>query len=153
PNKRREAPFIQRIPKYEFLGSTTLDLNEVLQHLHGFSKIIEPPFSNYSKQKFNRKMEMPLLRFHSCKHLNKIPNESKDNISKASQLTPVTEFIRGMIQKPMVRLFSGENLTGDFEDYHFGKDNKLKGCYLLKKIRKVKSAATLGKCIRLFEEE
>ncbi|CAG7719964.1 unnamed protein product, partial [Allacma fusca] len=40
--------------------------------------------------------------------------------------------IEGMIKNPMVRLFSGENLTGESQDFHLGKTRNLavtyKGC-------------------------
>ncbi|CAG7784699.1 unnamed protein product, partial [Allacma fusca] len=34
-----------------------------------------------------------------------------------------------MIKNPMVRVFSGENYTGEFEDYHLGNGKLLHRCY------------------------
>ncbi|CAG7732145.1 unnamed protein product [Allacma fusca] len=48
--------------------------------------------------------------------------------------------IRRMINNPMVRLFSGKNLTGDSEEYHSGQ--KLHGCLTAPKNPIVKSAET-----------
>ncbi|CAG7673120.1 unnamed protein product [Allacma fusca] len=82
--------------------------------------------------------------------------EVTENDTKSAQLT--SKFIRGMLQRPMVRLFTGENFTGDSVDYHFGKTNHDKGCYRINRyqslrFRTFKSAATFDKCIRLFHDE
>ncbi|CAG7817822.1 unnamed protein product, partial [Allacma fusca] len=67
----------------------------------------------------------------------------------ASHSISRTELIRGMIQKPMVRLFTGENFTGDFKDYHFGKKSNYKGCYHFDESLEIKSGATFGSVHKL----
>ncbi|CAG7819008.1 unnamed protein product, partial [Allacma fusca] len=67
-----------------------------------------------------------------CKSLHFVEDQvHMKNLTKSEQLI---DTIQGMIKNPMVRLFSRENLTGYFEDYHTGKTTySLKGCYNTKR--------------------
>ncbi|CAG7728261.1 unnamed protein product, partial [Allacma fusca] len=100
----------QVLPKYEYLGNTRMNLTEVLMH-HRISQIIESFSGNESKRNFNQQAETPLPSLRRCKHLSIIEKQLKENTTETLQFTSMTAFIQEMIQKPMVRLFAGENFT------------------------------------------
>ncbi|CAG7733075.1 unnamed protein product, partial [Allacma fusca] len=88
----------------------TLNLSDVLEHYKGMSQGITSSTSNSSVGNFNKKTEILVLNLQSCMHLNLMDEEVKENDTKSAQLT--SKFTRGMLQRPMVRLFTGEKFTG-----------------------------------------
>ncbi|CAG7825527.1 unnamed protein product [Allacma fusca] len=109
-----ENDYYSDIPTYEYKGASTINLSEVVA-LFG-SKTPEAFSGNTSIQNFK---EILVLILYSCKKLHVTKDqELKENLTKSFQSTDI---FQEMIKNPMVRIFSGENYTGEFEDYHSGK--------------------------------
>jgi hypothetical protein len=85
----------------------------------------------------------------------KILQDQRDVRSKLPVLWKPAQkslFINEMVTSPKARLYTGANLTGDFEDYTFENATYKGGCHNLGKLRfNVTSVDTLGKCVRLFD--
>ncbi|CAG7824652.1 unnamed protein product [Allacma fusca] len=92
---RHHRPFLQLIPKYEFLGNTTINLTQTLMQEHKIfkSKFISSSVNNFSND-FNKKSKI-----FSCKirkYLN-TTEESKKNNTDSSNSISMTDLIRGAL--------------------------------------------------------
>ncbi|CAG7827030.1 unnamed protein product [Allacma fusca] len=128
------------MPKFQYKGTAKIDLSQVLERHRRIPKLMDFFFSNSSKK--NRRTDFPVINWQSCKETN-FPSDHDltENVTQSSLLKAL---IRGMTENPMVRLFSGENLTGDSEDYHSGQNRRSerKGCHRVRNLANVKTAVT-----------
>ncbi|CAG7660440.1 unnamed protein product [Allacma fusca] len=149
PNRRRDKPFIEVIPKFEYKGTRTINLKLFLERYSGIFKIKDSFSSNTSIQNFGKNSDIPLINWQSCKSTNPINDTELKESRTQSFFTNITAEIQGMIQNPMVRLFSGENLTGASEKIHSGRArqqfNIYASCTGTTTAANVKSAETFGK--------
>ncbi|CAG7818239.1 unnamed protein product, partial [Allacma fusca] len=138
---RLDRPYSEAIPEYKYTGNARINLPKVLNLKKSISEKRQFFFSNNSILNLNEMTQIPALNLCKCKQLHFTESQVvKENVTESSRLN---RFIQAMIKNPMVRLFIGENLTGDFEDFHVGKFSDTKGCFHLRNGSiKVKSAET-----------
>ncbi|CAG7716664.1 unnamed protein product [Allacma fusca] len=79
----------------------------------------------------------------------------RSNGSSTVDKFPLTEedgdrLIENLVTYPKARLYTGENHTGDFEEYNFTAAEFEGGCHHLN-LKPLRSVDTFGKCVRLFD--
>ncbi|CAG7721551.1 unnamed protein product [Allacma fusca] len=156
---KRDQPYVQDIDQRKVtkknLHYIHMNFSPVFQSLESsdFNKF---PGSNYNNVAGNR---MPSVL--NCQQVISSDEDSAEHngLNKRSMkkheefMDPLTwdvQKITEMLHNPMVRLFTGANFSGTFENYHSGMDRNYSGCHETRQVRSVKSAATLNKCTRLF---
>ncbi|CAG7836485.1 unnamed protein product [Allacma fusca] len=76
-----------------------------------------------------------------------IEDVTADSVTDSSDV-----ILHDMLKSPFARLYSSENYTGGFVDYHYETATYQSGCHNLTSLRgNVKSMDTFEKCVRLFK--
>ncbi|CAG7715953.1 unnamed protein product, partial [Allacma fusca] len=112
----------QVIPKFEYKGNRKINLSEILERHRGISKIMDSLSSSVSPQNILRRIQNPGISLHSCRNANTI-NDTQLGKNVTHALISAAQ-IKDIIKNPMVRLFSGENLTEDSVNYHSGHSRR-----------------------------
>ncbi|CAG7832110.1 unnamed protein product [Allacma fusca] len=140
-----EQPYIQPIERNN-------DFNINLSSIETkFSSIfrVELHSKNYSGFYFNKAAGIHQTSLVHCQQA--FSNPEFQQIAK--NLSVLQQFAKEVLKSPMVRLFSEENFTGHFENFHSGMEQGKRFCYNTRRLNRVKSAVTLGLCARLFDHK
>ncbi|CAG7720102.1 unnamed protein product, partial [Allacma fusca] len=115
-NLNRVQPYVQFQDKRKVFNINLTHIQAGFSY--NYENVVMSIINNVSASNFNGGTGNRDTSFMSCHKINF--SSDQESHRKINQSSAAKATIEEMLKNPMVRLFDGENLTGNFEDYHSG---------------------------------